>query len=117
LPLDPEEYRKDFATEESRDEFYDFLKRAAEVIQMPRLTDRNAAYEAAGVFVIDHCDALICIWDGSPQQGSGGTGSMVERARSRGIPIAWIHAGNREPGTTNPTTLGIDQGKITYENL
>ena len=108
LPLKPEEYISDFGSEESRKEFSDLLTAANEVIQLPDFSNRNEAYEAAGRYVVDHSDALICIWDGLPEQGQGGTGSMVERARKRGIPLVWIHAGNREPGT--------EQGKIEYEN-
>ena len=50
-------------------------------------------------------------------EGQGGTGEVVAQARARGKPIAWIHAGNRKPGTMEPTSLGADQGRVTYENL
>jgi hypothetical protein len=116
LPLTPEDYRKDFESDESRREFSDLLNAAHEVIQLPHFSERNEAYEVAGHYVVDHCDALICLWDGQREQGRGGTSSNVERARKRGIPIAWILAGNREFGTLNPTSLGIQQGKIIYEN-
>jgi hypothetical protein len=117
LPMNSIDYLKDFETEESQQEFRSYLGAASEVIEIPESADRESAYEAAGIYVLDHCDALICIWDGLEAQGKGGTGSVVERARRRGIPIAWIHAGNREPGTLKPTSLGTDQGKITYENF
>lgn len=116
LPLKPEDYISDFGNEESRKEFSELLNVADEVIQLPDFSDRNEAYEAAGRYVVDHCDALICIWDGLPEQGRGGTGSMVERARKRGIPLVWIRAGNREPGTMTPTSLSNEQGKIEFEN-
>ena len=117
LPMDPQEYAKDFDSQESRIEFFDFLESSSDVVQMPAQGDRDAAYEAAGHYVEDHCDALICIWDGSNAQGRGGTGAIVERAREKGTPLAWIHAGNRKPGTMTPTSLGKDQGKITYMNF
>jgi len=50
-------------------------------------------------------------------QGLGGTGGIALRARERGLPIAWVHAGNRKPGTEEPTSLGADQGQLTLENL
>jgi hypothetical protein len=117
LPLSVDEYLNDFENAESRKDFTEHLNAADEVIQMPVLPDREAAYEAAGFYVIDHCDALICIWDGKEEQDKGGTGSMVERARRRGIPIAWIHAGNRLAGTMQPTSLGTEQGIVTFENF
>ncbi len=117
LPLSRADYLNDFATETSRKEFSSYLASADEIIQMPEFSDRDAAYEAAGIYVVDHCDALICIWDGNQAQGRGGTASIVHRARKRRIPVAWIHAGNRQPGTMNPTSLGPEQGRITYENF
>jgi hypothetical protein len=33
------------------------------------------------------------------------------------LPFAWVHAGNRRPGTMEPTSLRTDQGHVTYENL
>jgi hypothetical protein len=42
---------------------------------------------------------------------------IVDEARQNGLPIAWIHAGNRVPGTHEPTSLGEEQGKITFERL
>ncbi len=42
---------------------------------------------------------------------------MVAQARARHIPIAWVHAGNRRPGTMEPTSLGPDQGKVTFGSL
>jgi hypothetical protein len=54
------------------------------------LEDRQAAYERVGFYVVDHCDALITIWDGQPARGRGGTADIVAYARKIGRPIAWI---------------------------
>jgi hypothetical protein len=116
LPLSVDKYLNDFENPESRKDFTELLQAADEVIQMPDQPDRDSSYQAAGFYVVDHCDALICIWDGKEAQSKGGTGSMIERARSRGIPIAWIHAGNRVVGTMQPTSLGAEQGTVTWEN-
>lgn len=67
--------------------------------------------------MLDHCDVLVTIWDGQELQGQGGTGGTVTAARRRGLPIAWVHAGNRKPGTEEPTSLGEEQGTVTFENL
>ena len=45
------------------------------------------------------------------------TSMVVAEARVRGLPMAWIHAGNRLPGTMEPTSLGPDQGVVTFENM
>jgi hypothetical protein len=48
---------------------------------------REAAYEAAGRYVVDHCDLLIAVWDRKPAQGRGGTvgkgGEQIDAAGPR----------------------------------
>jgi hypothetical protein len=99
LPLATGEYLDDFAVLESRQAFLALLEQAAEVIELPPASTRAAAYEAAGFHVLNHCEVLQAIWDGQGAQGQGGTGAIVAQARRRGLPLAWVHAGNRKPGT------------------
>jgi hypothetical protein len=117
LPLPKADYLTDFTSTESKQEFLRLLARADDVIELPLAPTRNQAYEAAGNYVLDHCDVLLAVWDGQDAQGQGGTGAIVARARQRSLPIAWIHAGNRKPGTQEPASLGTDQGKVTFENM
>lgn len=117
LPMPRADYETDFETAGSKAEFRELVSRAAEVIELPPVESRNRAYEAAGIYVLDHCDVLLTIWDGQGAQGQGGTGEIVSLARQRNLPIAWIHAGNRKPGTPEPTSLGDGQGKVTFENF
>lgn len=117
LPLLKSDYLSDFASAASKAEFLSLLDQADDVVELPSAPTRNGAYEAAGNYVLDHCEVLIAIWDGQGAQGQGGTGAIVARARQRGLPIAWVHAGNREPGTQEPTSLGAEQGKVTFENV
>lgn len=117
LPLPKQQYLADFVSDESKNEFLRLLDQAEEVIELPLVATRNAAYEAAGNYVLDHCDVLIAVWDGQIAQGKGGTGDVVKRARSRQFPIAWVHAGNSKLGTHEPTTLGAKQGTVTFENF
>lgn len=115
LPLEVVDYQADFATPESRAEFQELLTRAEETVVLPSRDDRDLAYEACGREVLDRSDVLVTVWDGAGEQGVGGTGAIVHRARERGMPIVWVHAGNRRPGTDEPTTLGRDQGLVTWE--
>lgn len=117
LPLQKDDYMTDFETKESRQEFLDFLDRAAEVIQMPETQERNQAYVQVGEYVLDESDVLIAIWDGEPAQGVGGTAYIVQRALNRDMPVLHIRAGNRRPGTHKPTTLGEQQGELVVHNL
>jgi len=49
------------------------------------------AYLAAGCRVVDMSDVLLAVWDGQPARGKGGTGNIVEYARSRAtrVEIVW----------------------------
>jgi hypothetical protein len=117
LPLPQPEYMADFQSAESGKEFLALLRRADQVIALPPSAAHDQACAAAGRYVMDHCDCLIALWDGQPAEGLGGTGEMVERARQRGLPLAWIRAGNRTPGTDQPATLGEQQGTVTFERF
>jgi hypothetical protein len=92
LPLPKEEYAKDFKSEASKEEFCCLLARASETPwQAPRGLDRDEAYERAGRYVVDRCDALIALWDGKKSRGRGGTAEIVGYAQEHGVPIAWVH--------------------------
>lgn len=117
LPVPQSDYMTDFESVESREEFLGLLDQADEVIVLPPAPTRDEAYEAVGLYVLDHCDVLIAVWDGQSAQGQGGTGDIVAQARQRGLPLAWIHAGNRRPGTQEPTTLSAEQGSATFERF
>jgi hypothetical protein len=117
LPLTLADYQQDFATAESRAEFCGLLQRAEQVIQLPPAPSRDAAYAAVGSYTLEHCHVLMALWDGQEAQGQGGTGETVLAARRLGLPVAWIHAGNRRPCTLESTTLGEEQGQVTLERL
>ena len=117
LPLPQSDYMTDFSTTQSKREFLGLLDRADKLVELPMSRPREQAYETAGRYVLDHCDVLVAIWDGSHAQGRGGTGDVVSEARKRGLPIAWVQAGNRKLGTKEPTTLGEEQGKVNFERF
>lgn len=117
LPLPAQEYMADFQTPASRESFLTLLEKADEVLTLPTAGTRSQSYAAAGHYVVAHCDVLLTVWDGRAAQGTGGTGEIVSRARERNLPLAWIHAGNRRPGTLQPTTLGDEQGQVTLERF
>jgi hypothetical protein len=117
LPLLKDEYLSDFPSPSSQEAFLSLLDQAEEVITLPAASTREEAYRAAGFYILDQADVLIAIWDGERAQGTGGTAEIVAEAHQRGLPIAWVHAGNRIPGTEQATTLGEEQGSITFEGF
>lgn len=117
LPFARDEYLEDFESDESKEQFLDLLERADEVIELPPTEERNDAYAQVGEWVLEHSDAIIAIWDGQPAQGKGGTADIAQRAIDRGMPVLHIKAGNRKPGTNEPTSLGDEQGELAARNL
>lgn len=117
LPLPLEEYRQDFDSADRWVEFQRLLAVAQKVIIFPDAGQRPHVYQVAEKYILEHCTALIALWDGKPAQGAGGTAEVVAQARARGLPIAWVHCGNRVPGTSQPVSLGAEQGIVSFENI
>jgi hypothetical protein len=107
LPRRKKDYLKGFRTDRSKREFEDLLAKAAEEIVSKEERD------AAGTYVVDHCDVLLVVWDGRRGRDGGGTADAVRRARRRGVPIAWIHTTDRKPGAAP----SAGQGSVTFEGL
>jgi hypothetical protein len=98
LPLPPADYEEDFKTEASKEEFRPAGPGASAIWPGPATEDRNEAYERAGRYMVDRCDALIALWDGEDPRGQGGTAEIVAYAQENGVPIAWVNTqGNPEP--------------------
>ncbi len=117
LPLPRDDYLQDFATAESKREFLQMLERADEVIQLPRVSVRDAAYEAVGVYVLENSDILLALWDGEESRGRGGTAEIIARAVESGKPVAHIWAGNNAPDENKRTDVGEKHGQIRWFNL
>jgi len=123
LPMPEEQYKARFEANDERtkgklqSEFEYLLCRATEVIAMPPARTTSHAYEEASHFVAGNCDLMVAVYDGAPALGRGGTGEVCRHAVERGIPVFHVKAGNRQPGTLTPTTLGKEQGKLVCYNL
>jgi hypothetical protein len=103
LPLPPDDYREDFETAASKDEFDDLLGRAERVSVVESGSSRSEAYERAGRTIVDRCDVLVALWDGLPSKGRGGTAEIVNYARERCVPVIVI--ATSAPYATNTKDL------------
>jgi hypothetical protein len=119
FPRSREGYAEDFGTEgaPSRLHFDALVDRAAEVLELQTLGNRDEDYQQAGYAIVDRCDVLLAVWDGLDAQGQGGTGDVVKRARALGKPVVIVRAGNQHPQTNEPTSLGQAQGQVVSERL
>jgi hypothetical protein len=91
LPLPADDYEDDFGSPASHRAFHDLLAAADRVSVIPPGPDddgtREAAYERAGLAVVEGCDVLVALWDGKPSRGRGGTAEIVAAARAAGRPV------------------------------
>lgn len=73
------------------DTYLRLLARATTITGLDFDQPNETAYNAAGTFIVEHCDLLIAVWDGQPARGLGGTGDVVRRARkiNREVLIIW----------------------------
>lgn len=124
LPLTPEDYREDFATDDSKREFAELLALSRSPVELHtrRIADgymgaegqrelRRTAYRAAGEYAVDHTDVLIAVWDGEPARGKGGTAAIVEYALKQGRPVIRIWKGTS--AVLNPDTCnGLDASAL-----
>jgi hypothetical protein len=116
LPFPVEDYVEDFSTPEFVRAFRDLYRQADQVIELPGNQAREDAYVTLGRALLDACDILIGIWDGEPARGRGGTAEIVQSARARGMPLAWILL-------EQPDTVGSDvippeaKIEITFEHF
>jgi len=89
LPMWLEEYEKDFTGADELKAFHRLLGSAQRVIHLPaaagaddRSITRDAAardrqYAQLGLFVSNHCQILLALWDGKPAETVGGTAQVV----------------------------------------
>lgn len=87
LPMSRSEYETDFEPGPPRDEFRRLLARADRVIELPpapgsdgppyRGAARQTQYCQLGVFLSNHSQVLLALWDGKPGSEPGGTADVV----------------------------------------
>ncbi len=110
LPFSIPEYINDFSSQESKNEFYQLFDLAYEVIEPEPVSTRDSAYLSAGIQMLDRANVLVALWDGKSAKKIGGTGNLVDLARQRRLPIAWLQCGNG-------ISLGKNQGNLIFENF
>jgi hypothetical protein len=90
LPLPRAEYERGFQVDAAREAFARHLARASVVLEIPLVKGntpdsirvqgpaRYRQYFSAGMFVVEHCQILIALWDGTFNDKVGGTSDIVE---------------------------------------
>jgi hypothetical protein len=97
LPMDVEEYRKDFSGK-TDEEFASLLSRADEVFvvspekSVPQNPVRGFFYRQAGIYITKRCDILLALWDGIKKETLDGAGTYatIKLAKELGKEVKWI---------------------------
>jgi len=80
LPMGQLDYEKDFETSEDLAEFRSLLAGAAHIIELPtgeKPLGRESQYAQLGLFISNHCQVLLALWDGKFNDAVGGTAHIV----------------------------------------
>ena len=70
----------------AQDVYRELLGKAAAMVVVSRFGYSPRAMQKRNEWMVDHCDNLLAVWDGS----SGGTANCIAYAETRGIPIVRI---------------------------
>ena len=88
LPMRRDEYEKDFTDDGALERFQQMLAQC-EIITLPIAdedaggtgvllgTDRERQYAQMGIFISNHCQVLLALWDGKTGGAVGGTAGVV----------------------------------------
>jgi len=110
LPFSEPRYLQDFQTDQSKAEFNRLLWVARGVSRMEgeRLEKEAggaAPYAAVGQALIARADILICIWNGLPPKGPGGTSEVAALMLEKGGLVLWIPIETTEVRLVSPAPL------------
>lgn len=76
----------------------EYLRHAVATDQLPFGNATREAYDAASRHLVDHCDTLIAIWDGSHDSGTGHAVLHARRAGKKTI-VVWPEGAKRRSST------------------
>ena len=84
MPFDKDVYMEDFDVV-SKNNFLELITKSDDIFKVENT--KNNPYKSVGTYIVDHCDVLIALWDGTLNQKLGGTGDIVSYAKSSGIEL------------------------------
>ena len=114
LPFTVDAYEHDFREQSSRAEYRELVSKAHKTLTLCGDRIRKpAAYEAAGLTILDNSDIILAIWDGKTSAGRGGTAQLIEVAAKSDLPIIHIDPTGGHP----PHLLWADSPRCHFQAL
>ncbi len=72
----------------SRERCEDYLAAAESTVTIGFETSGHPAYLAASRYLVDHCDLLVAVWDGSTSSGTADAVTYAEQAGRQSV-VVW----------------------------
>ena len=76
-----------FKAKTDKEKFKKLLKKAKDVITLPKQNDDEVSFYNDGKKVVDLSDEMIAVWNEKPAEGLGGTGDIVKYDQQKKITI------------------------------
>jgi len=111
LPFSVERYAEDFEDLESKEHYQRLLWASRRVLPVSeelvqQLGGGGAApYAAVGRALIEKADLLLCVWNGLPPKGPGGTSEVAALMLEKGGLVLWIPAQGGDTLLVGPAPL------------
>ncbi len=111
LPFSVERYADDFPEQASKDHYQRLLWASRRVSPAPEELVASvggggaAPYAAVGRMLIEKADLLLCVWNGLPPKGPGGTSEVAALMLEKGGLVLWIPAQGGETKLVGPAPL------------
>ena len=81
--------------------YTELLGSATRVHRLDFQQPSQEAFLCAGKRVVDICDGMLFVWDGTASEGCGGTADIVAYARLRAVPFIWLNPVDSAIQTSN----------------
>lgn len=111
LPFAVERYAEDFADEASKEHYQRLLWASRRVLPVSDELLKQAGggkaapYAAVGRALIEKADLLLCVWNGLPPKGPGGTSEVAALMLEKGGLVLWIPARGGKTKLVGPAPL------------
>jgi hypothetical protein len=111
LPFSVARYAEDFSDQASKEHYQRLLWASRRVLPVAEEAVAKAGgggaapYAAVGRALIEKADLLLCVWNGLPPKGPGGTSEVAALMLEKGGLVLWIPAGGGETKLVGPAPL------------
>lgn len=110
LPFSVERYAEDFPDEASKEHYQRLLWASRRVLPVDpevvaAIGGAAAPYAAVGRVLIEKADLLLCVWNGLPPKGPGGTSEVAALMLEKGGLVLWISPGDAGVKLVGPAPL------------